>query len=108
MGVRSIAAVVVTLAVLGRGAAHAAPRIVNGTPTGQFPSVGALLAANEPDGAEIICSGTLIGCQTFLTAGHCVCDTFGGACQPGGPWAPDPTQFFVFLQHAGIFAVSSI
>src|SRR5262249_56321522 len=50
----------------------------------------------------------VIGCNTFLTAGHCVCEPFGEVCQPGGAGAPDPTKFFVFLQHGGIFAVSSI
>jgi Trypsin/Bacterial pre-peptidase C-terminal domain len=72
------------------------PRIVNGLPTMQYPTVGALLYGTGFDSADMICSGTLIGCQTFLTAGHCVeHDT-------------DPAHYSVFLQHAGLFAVTSV
>ena len=42
------------------------------------------------------CSGTMIGCQTFLTAAHCFDST------------PDPASTVVYLQHAGIKTVSSI
>jgi len=42
------------------------------------------------------CSGTLIGCQTFLTAAHCVEDD------------ANPSNYWVYLQNAGIFDVSSI
>src|SRR5947199_3174023 len=42
-------------------------KIANGLPTSDFPSVGQLLTAAGS------CSGTLIGCQTFLTAAHCLC-----------------------------------
>ncbi len=83
------------------------PRIVNGTLTSQYPSVGALLAPANPNIASLLCSGTLIGCHTFLTAAHCVCDLDGAACQ-SGPNAPNPGDYLVFLQHAGFFAVSSI
>jgi hypothetical protein len=83
------------------------PRIVNGTFTSAFPSTGILLAGSaDPAAAYASCSGTLIGCNTFLTAAHCVCDTIGADCQ--GANAPDPSQSFVFLQHAGVFAVSSV
>lgn len=82
-------------------------RIVNGTLSFQDPSVGALLRGPDPDRAVAWCSGTLIGCNTFLTAAHCVCDFDGAACQAGSP-APDPSEWFVFLQHAGFFAVESI
>ena len=83
------------------------PRIVNGTLTAQYPSVGALLSPANPDTAGLVCSGTLIGCRTFLTAAHCVCDLDGVDCQ-SGPNAPHPGDYVVFLQHAGFFAVSSI
>lgn len=84
------------------------PRIVNGTFTSGFPSVGALLAGTNAATADNECTGTMIGCQTFLTAAHCVCDGDGTDCQAGGPSEPDPNRFFVFLQHAGVFAVSNI
>ena len=71
------------------------PRIVNGVLTGDYPTVGALLRGAGPDSASSWCSGTLIGCSTFLTAGHCV---EGRA----------PSEFQVFLPHAGMFAVASI
>ena len=71
-------------------------RIVNGNVTGDFPSTGALLSPSNPNAASILCSGTMIGCQTFLTAGHCVADDL------------DPTHYTVFLQNAGFFSVKSI
>ncbi len=49
-----------------------APRIVNGTLTSLYPSVGALLSPGDPHFATLLCSGTLIGCHTFLTAAHCM------------------------------------
>ncbi len=82
------------------------PRIVNGTFTSAFPSTGLLLAGDDTANASASCSGTLIGCNTFLTAAHCVCDTVGPDCQGAG--APDPSQSLVFLQHAGFVSVSSI
>lgn len=83
------------------------PRIVNGTLTSAYPSVGALLSPANPDIAGLVCSGTLIGCETFLTAAHCVCEFTGSDCQ-SGPHAPNPSDYVVFFQHAGFFAVSSI
>ena len=71
-------------------------RIVNGTVTADFPSTGALLSGSNPSTATIECSGTLIGCQTFLTAGHCVSDDL------------NPSHYTVFFQHAGFFAVTSV
>lgn len=76
------------------------PRIVNGTHTQFFPTTGALLL-NSGGYLGAICSGTLIGCDAFLTAAHCVC--------PGDTsCTPSPAPFRVFLQHAGIHAVDSI
>lgn len=71
------------------------PRIVNGVLTADYPSTGALLRGANADSAGSWCSGTLIGCATFLTAGHCV----EGLA---------PSDFFVFLPNAGIFPVISI
>jgi Trypsin/Bacterial pre-peptidase C-terminal domain len=71
-------------------------RIVNGITTADFPSTGALLSSGNPSSAGVQCSGTLIGCQTFLTAGHCVADDL------------NPSHYTVFLQHAGFFSVTSV
>src|SRR6188508_2861269 len=61
-------------------------RIVNGKLTSDFPTTGGLLYSEsgafiETNGptaswidAPMVCTGTLIGCSTFLTAGHCVDD----------------------------------
>ena len=84
------------------------PRIVNGVFTGDYPTVGALVTPSDPLLASTYCSGTMIGCETFLTAAHCVCDATGSQCQPGGAAEPDPSDFGVFLQHAGFFEVASI
>ncbi len=70
------------------------PRIVNGILTTDYPTVGALLRGISPDSATTWCSGTLIGCSTFLTAAHCV----------EGRTAND---FHVFLPQAGMFPVAS-
>jgi len=82
--------------------------IVNGVLSSESPAVGMLLYSpfGDPNSASMICTGTLVGCHTFLTAAHCVCDSLGVGCQ--GPNAPNPSHFFVFLQNAGVFAVQSI
>src|SRR5687768_5172867 len=64
---------------LGRGA-HP---IVNGQATTEFPTTGILLSGSSP--ATLLCSGTLIGCDRFLTAAHCVCWGDGGDCQSPTP-----------------------
>ncbi|MBI4821901.1 MAG: S1 family peptidase [Deltaproteobacteria bacterium] len=70
--------------------------IVNGLDTQAFASVGALLLGATQGSASLQCSGTLIGCSTFLTAAHCV------------EVDSNPSHYFVYLQHAGVFAVQSI
>lgn len=77
------------------------PRIVNGLNSHGFPTTGALLYPStggpiNEDNAGSWCTGTLIGCSTFLTAAHCVEDD------------ANPNRYWVFLQHAGIRAVTSI
>jgi len=72
------------------------PRIVNGLETRHYPAVGILLAGDDTGSASLLCSGTLIGCETFLTAAHCV------------EGNSDPASYFVFFQHAGFFGVSSV
>ena len=92
------------------------PRIVNGLISSDFPTTGALLF-NEGS----LCTGTLIGCQTFLTAAHCevwncsedtsiLCETNetcesqkAGKCQPS-----DPGDYSVFFQHGGFYSVQSL
>ncbi len=80
--------------------AQVSPRIVNGLNTHAYPSAGALLysqgGAINTNNAGSWCSGTLIGCQTFLTAAHCVEDD------------GNPANYWVYFQHAGIFAVDTI
>ena len=98
----------VTAPAHGRRAANVPidARIVNGLLTGQYASTGVLLTPGNPNIAAMQCTGTLIGCDTFLTAAHCVCNGTGADCQ--GASAPDPTDFVVFFQHAGFFSVASI
>ncbi|MBI3782915.1 MAG: trypsin-like serine protease [Deltaproteobacteria bacterium] len=77
------------------------PRIVNGLNSTDFSTTGALLRGFgglpiDANNAVIECSGTLIGCRTFLTAAHCVSSDV------------DPSHYWIYLQHAGIVAVSSI
>jgi hypothetical protein len=83
-----------------RLAGGARPRIVNGLTTHAYPATAALLNADGVpitlDNAELQCSATLIGCSTVLTAAHCVDDD------------PLPGHYLVYLQHAGLFTVSSI
>ena len=66
------------------------PRIVNGERTHDFATAGALLLNGFGE-----CSGTLIGCSTFLTAAHCL----------EGLSGQDVLQ--VYLQDAGIFGVAA-
>ena len=86
--------VVVPLVARATAATTQAP-IDNGVSTGDYPAMGALLSPNDPDRGALVCSGTLIGCRTFLTAGHCV----EGAA---------PSAFIVYFQHAGFIGVSAI
>lgn len=73
-----------------------ARRIVNGIPIRGYPAVGALLTGNDPRSAKIQCTGTLVGCDKFLTAAHCITEN------------PTPNGYLVFFQELGFFKVSSI
>jgi hypothetical protein len=80
--------------------------IVNGVPTADYPTVGALGVLDDHGNLQRLCSGTLIGCRTFLTAAHCVCPssaTDAASCLAAGL----NSNMAIFLQHAGIFQVAS-
>jgi secreted trypsin-like serine protease len=66
-------------------------KIINGKLTFWYPTVGALLYrnANTPFGSW--CTATLIGCNTVLTAAHCVAED------------RETKNYKVFFQHAGLF-----
>jgi hypothetical protein len=72
------------------------PRIVNGRGTAEYPSTGALLKGTDPRSAKVWCSGTLVGCNKFLTAAHCIAKE------------PSPQKYKVFFQNAGFFDVAEI
>jgi hypothetical protein len=71
-------------------------RIVNGLPSRSHPAVGALVKGNAPQSAGAWCTGTLVGCDKFLTAAHCIADD------------PSPESYLVFFQELGFFEVKSI
>lgn len=85
-------------------AAPVARPIVGGAPTGSHPAVGALLAGSGP--GVPTCTATLVGCRTLVTAAHCVCPPNQAPCQ--GDAAPDPVEWTVFLEHAGLLPVDEI
>lgn len=71
-------------------------RIVKGVSTVEFESVGALVKGPDTRTARSSCTGTLVGCRTFLTANHCVEKN------------RSPANYHVFLQHAGFVDVEWI
>jgi hypothetical protein len=72
------------------------PVVVKGVFAFGYPESGALLKGSNPQSAGALCSGTLIGCDKFLTAAHCIADE------------PNPSRYQVFFQNAGFFSVQSI
>lgn len=76
-------------------------RIVNGVLTTDFPSVAYLSIQNGE--RTRICTGTLIGCSTVLTAAHCFCDVAGSVCSPDAHGAS-----FAYFQHGGMYTVSDV
>lgn len=79
--------------VVGTGGPGA--RIVNGIQTTWYPSVGALLYRSQ--GAFISwCTATLIGCNSVLTAAHCIAED------------EDASKYLMFFQHGGMVKVRSI
>jgi hypothetical protein len=51
----------------------------------------------------------MIGCQTILTAAHCICEAGGtaGPC-PNGTFILDPVDYLIFIPHAGEFFVRDV
>ena len=68
--------------------------IVNGVPTFSFGATGALLKLDEEGVFRVKCSGTMVGCETFLTARHCVESSL------------DAGDYRVFLQAEGLLSVA--
>jgi hypothetical protein len=55
------------------------------------------------------CSATLIGCNTLLTAAHCLCEPGGtGDPCPDGTNLLDPNNYSVFIPHGGEFFVTDV
>jgi|GEM_PF-4888328 len=71
-------------------------RIVNGIATAGYPAVGALLKGNDRRTARLQCTGTLVGCDKFLTAAHCIVKD------------PSPASYLVFLEQTGFSTVKDI
>ncbi len=75
-------------------------RIVRGVPTTDYPAAGVLLRRDGTTRFKTECSGTLIGCRSFLTAAHC----FEGNGPDGFDRRVD--RYRVFFQHAGFFNIA--
>jgi V8-like Glu-specific endopeptidase len=73
-----------------------AKRIVNGLPSRYHPAVGALVTATGPQAPGAWCTGTLVGCDKFLTAAHCIAQN------------PSPAAYLVFFQELGFFKIKAI
>lgn len=87
-------------------AAAETPKIVHGSNEAGYPAVG-WLRTNAG-----FCTATLIGCQTVLTAAHCICTNNAGEELPPAQCASaglmNPAGKSVFFHHAGGFNVSSV
>jgi hypothetical protein len=75
--------------------AELSPRIVNGVRTFSYPAVGALLR-KQSGIFRAKCTGTMITCDAFLTAAHCIAEDL------------DEKNYKVYLQNGGIFEVKKI
>ena len=105
-GFRTLARIVVAL-LLATGVCGAGPvsaPIVGGAITAEHPAVGALLVGTDPTTATTACTATLVGCQTVVTAAHCVCPTTGKSCQD----LDVPPGLVVYFAHAGFVAIDSV
>ena len=75
-------------------AAQITPQIVNGAPEFAEPTTGALLEGLDPTTALVVCSATLIGCDTAITTAHC----FNVNAS---------LRKTLYFQHAGFFEIES-
>ena len=106
MGSSNVARAVVTL-LLATGVCGAAPvsaPIVGGALTAEHPAVGALLVGTSPETATTACTATLVGCQTVVTAAHCVCPGTGKTCKSSDV----PPGLVVYFPHAGFFTIDAV
>lgn len=80
--------------------------IYDGIDTGEYPATAQLLYGSSVHDAFGSCSATLIGCDTVLTAAHCVCPEMVDCGNPENVIPPE--SLFVYLQNAGTVAVSEV
>jgi hypothetical protein len=80
-------------------------KIGNGLVTSSYPSVGLFLT---PIGGY--CTATLIGCQTALTAAHCVCRITSSPDPQAGIdcGTPRPADSALLFLNSGVYEVASI
>lgn len=81
--------------------AASGPKVVNGQGSTDFPAVGALVSASD---RGAICTATLIGCRTVLTAAHCLCQR--EECDVSGPLVP-ASSLAVSFQYGPVVRVAS-
>ncbi|HUF79368.1 MAG TPA: trypsin-like serine protease [Thermoanaerobaculia bacterium] len=87
-------------------------KVINGELSWAMPAVG-FFVSPRAEGVTS-CSGTLIGCRTFVTATHCLCTLVdegraltGAECRKRADLL-DPTGKRVFFQHAGFVDVTEV
>jgi V8-like Glu-specific endopeptidase len=80
---------------LGEGCKLTENKVVNGMSTFGYPAVGHLIRGDKIKRSH--CSGTLIGCNLFLTAAHCF-------FQPSKDL--NHKNYQVYFQHGGLFDVA--
>ncbi len=112
MLLRILGSTVVALALAANfAAARVRPRIVNGQATDHYPAVGMIAFYADRSRTQLagLCSGSLIGCHTIVTAAHCVCpdrtEDYQSCLDEG---AAEPETVLVFLPHVGVLPVERI
>jgi hypothetical protein len=78
------------------------PEIMNGLITSDYPTVGVIMEGPSEDNNFQFCTGTLIGCNTFLTAAHCLCAN-NAYCE-----GHDVTTGWVYFPNGGVYGVSAV
>ncbi|MCX8071747.1 MAG: trypsin-like serine protease [Candidatus Binatia bacterium] len=110
MRIRFFAFFLVAL-VASRGDGLPKPRVVNGSATFAQPAVAMLAFYADAGHSDLtsLCSGTLVGCHSVVTAAHCLCpensDNFA-ECQSQG--IADPRTILVFLPNVGVLTVEAV